>query len=223
MRPSFSPGRYHPLHWLLFCPVLFGTAAPGEAQFVEAQWELWKVNADGGGLARFADTPGYSCGSAKWSPDGTMVAYDTRPIEDDLQASQIAVIRADGTGLRLLGPGSMPSWSPDGTHLVFHTYDPRAVVVMNADGTGRETIVDHFGSPRWMPAGNRIALIGSNGGIALFDLATGKERHVLMGPYSLRPGFAVRPMGCDSALPTRTAVWPWQPSMREGCNRTFAR
>jgi Tol biopolymer transport system component len=62
---------------------------------------------------------------------------------------------------------------------------------MKADGSGRETLLNHWGSPRWMQDGNRIAQIGSNGGISIFDLADGKERAILSGPSFLRPGFAI--------------------------------
>ena len=171
------------------------------------EWQLWKINADGTGLAPLAKIPGYSCGSPKWSPDGRLVAFDTRRVDQQVTDSQIATVRADGTGFRLLGPGGMPTWSPDGKLLVFHTYAAsvsgpltvsqwmaarrQCIVVINADGTGRETIVNHFGSPRWLPRGNEIALIGATGGLGIFDLATGKERSVFSGVMSLYPGFAL--------------------------------
>jgi Tol biopolymer transport system component len=98
--------------------------------------------------------------------------------------------------MQLIGPGAMPSWSPDGTQLVFHTYDnPQTICVMNADGTGREKILDHWGSPRWSPCGDRIASIGRDRGIALLDLKTGKEYDIIGGPYSLRHGFSISPNG----------------------------
>ena len=90
----------------------------------------------------------------------------------------------------------MPSWSPDGTQLVFHTYEnPQTIVVMNADGSGRETILNHWGSPRWSPKGNRIATIQMNGRIAIYDLATGAEHTIFGGPYSLWQGFSISPDG----------------------------
>ncbi len=160
-----------------------------------APWELWQIDAAGGGLRRFTEAPGYTCGSPDWSPDGKFVAYDTWPAGEPLQNSQIAVVRADGTHRRLIGPGAMPSWSPDGTQIVCHTYgNSPSIVVMNADGSGRETIATHWGSPRWSPRGNRIASI-LNGNIALFDLATGHEHQILHGPYYARQGFAISPDG----------------------------
>jgi Tol biopolymer transport system component len=109
------------------------------------------------------------------------------------------VIRADGSQPpRLLGPGAMPSFSPDGTQLVCHTYpgayQTHHIVVMNADGSGREAILNHWGSPRWSPRGNLIASILDNN-IALFDLATGRERTILSGFHSVRQGFAISPDG----------------------------
>jgi TolB protein len=158
--------------------------------------ELWIIGADGQGFRRFADTPGYRCGSPDWSPDGKSVAYDTWPIGGSSGDSQVAIVHGDGGNARLLGPGAMPSWSPDGTHLVCHTYGAEGIVVMNANGSGRESIVNHWGSPRWCPRGNRIASITeTRDAIAIFDCATGIERTIFRGPYSLRQGFGISPDG----------------------------
>jgi dipeptidyl aminopeptidase/acylaminoacyl peptidase len=58
-----------------------------------------------------------------WSPDGQWVAYDEIPPGGDGR-SQIALIRADGTGRRPLfatpnGYDTSPAWSPDGSSLAF--------------------------------------------------------------------------------------------------------
>ena len=74
--------------------------------------ELWKINADGTGLMRFVDTPGETCGSPDWSPDGKFVAFGAWRVDQNLYNAHIFVIRADGTGRRDLGPGAMASWSP---------------------------------------------------------------------------------------------------------------
>lgn len=187
---------------LTSCFALFISTGSVNAQAVttlDHHWQLWKINADGTGLARVAKIPGYECGSPQWSPDGTMIAYDTRPFNAEIISSHIAVIPADGSRPpKMLGPGGMPSWSPDGTHLVFHTYDsPQKIVVMKTDGSGRETLLNHWGSPRWMHDGNRIALIGTNRCISVFNLVDGFERILIGNINSPRPGFAVSPNGLN--------------------------
>lgn len=175
--------------------VASGLQAQPAASEPNPAYELWKIAADGGKPERFADTPGYSSGSPDWSPDGKFLAYDTWKVEETYMKSQIAVIRADGSDLRLLGPGAMPNWSPDGKLLVCHVYTrPTTIVVMKPDGTGRETIINHFGSPRWSPTGNRIAT-SHRGGIALHDLATGTEQSIFPRAYNLLHGFSISPDG----------------------------
>src|SRR5262249_26109822 len=139
--------------------------------------ELWKISSDGTGLARFIDTPGETCGSPEYSPDGKFVCYGSWHVDQNLLDAHIFVVRADGTERRDLGPGAMGTWSPDGKQLVFHTYpksnpdQKQHIVIMNADGSNRKDILDHWGCPRWARNGNRIfSFLDEN--IALYDLAT---------------------------------------------------
>jgi WD40 repeat protein len=99
-----------------------------------------------------------------WSPDGSQILFVARESMDSHKA--IWAVNADGTSphqLRIDGtcggplsdPGSFgcysPSWSPDGTTIVFvrSTPDPSApagffenVYVVNADGTGLFQVTD---------------------------------------------------------------------------------
>ena len=66
--------------------------------------------------------------------------------------SHLLTCQADGQGLKDLGTGAMPSWSPDGKRITFSCYDPRGVWTMNADGTSRE-LLDAEGWGGVVPAG----------------------------------------------------------------------
>ncbi len=79
-------------------------------------------------------------------------------------------IRADGSGIKkLVSDAVSPAWSPDGTLLAYVNYrwdgTPRAIWVMNADGSGRHQVThpdpetQQDGSPTWSPDGSRIAFI----------------------------------------------------------------
>jgi Tol biopolymer transport system component len=192
---------------IVLCIALLSRAsAPANAQFggseIEPPYELWTIDAAGGTPRRLVETPGYTCGSPDWSPDGKLIAFDTWRDGRSYDDSKIAVIHPDGKGLQIIGDGGMPSWSPDGTQIACHTYgSPQTIAVMNADGGGPETIIDHWGSPRWSPRGNRVASLDTDRQILIFDLATGKERRLLPRRYAgtyhytAQVGFAFAPDG----------------------------
>lgn len=71
----------------------------------------------------------------RWSPSGQWLTF--------LQAGQPWITRADGGGLRRIEGGA---WSPAADRLAYITSD-EAVVVENADGSGRQTLAQWHGSP----------------------------------------------------------------------------
>lgn len=112
---------------------------------------IWVVKADGTGatpLTRYT-AAGTAAGSARWSPDGTRILYESTGALDGSDAADgilgqrvdnIWVIKADGTGATPLtkvtdgGPSSEEAaWSPDGAKIVFMSN--RALDGSNARGT----------------------------------------------------------------------------------------
>jgi hypothetical protein len=68
-------------------------------------------------------------------------------------------IDADGTGLKRIGSGIDPTWSPDGKQIAYVSWqDPRGVWVVNSDGTGARRVFDWNETryPSWSPDGQEI-------------------------------------------------------------------
>lgn len=77
----------------------------------------------------------------QYSPDGSRIAADVQLLNDDTDVlPEIWVLDVDGTGVRRLTTqgGSHPSWSPDGTEIIFS----RADAFRNAPEDGVLWIVD---------------------------------------------------------------------------------
>jgi Tol biopolymer transport system component len=81
------------------------------------------MNADGSNGTQIAGNVSGNF-AAVWSPDGTMIAFQS----DQSGDNDIFVVNADGTGLRYLPrPGLddlSPVWSPDGKQLLFISHTP---------------------------------------------------------------------------------------------------
>jgi len=97
---------------------------------------------------------------ARWSPDGTRIAYVREPVNGP---PSIWAMNADGTDKTLLAEDAGQfSWSPDGSRIAFvgtkepgsYTLDDFAIFTVNADGTDRQLIVDGLGliwTLEWSP------------------------------------------------------------------------
>jgi Tol biopolymer transport system component len=128
------------------------------------------VNVNGTGLKQILPPTIQAGGTLNWSPQGNEIAFSQR-VTPDVHSS-LWIVHSDGTGLRPVsvqpssacgGPNSdptadgclEPSWSPDGTKIVFargQNLDVDGnIYIVNLDGTGL-TQLTHTGgsqSPNW--------------------------------------------------------------------------
>jgi Tol biopolymer transport system component len=78
--------------------------------------ELAVAGLDGSGLVAITRAlPAYS-GPARWSPDGSKLAF--APCSE-FGACRVDVAEADGRDVTILASGAEPSWSPDGSRVAF--------------------------------------------------------------------------------------------------------
>jgi TolB protein len=140
--------------------------------------DLFSVQADGTGLRQLTncDSECWSDESAAWSADGRHIAFTraTGPLPPaGVQPSKVAVyvMNADGRGIRqVTRPGTnvvgdrFPTWSPDGTTIVFQRdFNDRSKLMAIDVAGGAERLVYRLpnwapgaGFPKFSPDGKRI-------------------------------------------------------------------
>ncbi len=143
-----------------------------------------------------------------FSPDGSRVAFSAYVHEGpgNCCPTELFVMNADGTGLTQVthddAYDSYPSWSPDGSTLVYASYRgpdyipgcpvtkncPADLYVIGADGTGDRRLTDDAAdeaTPTWSPDGTKIAYVfaeaGSPGAVWVMN-ADGTDARNLVPP-----------------------------------------
>lgn len=154
------------------------------------------VDADGGGGSTVFD--GHWEG-ASWSPDGTrLVAYGFPQLEGG--SFDLYTMTPEGSDLVQLTDDDVierqPSWSPDGTMIVFSKGDSYAqdVLVMAADGSNVHRLTEHDGLdlfPVWSPDGGWIAFASDR------DLSPAEQDANRSGDVRFRTSVYV--MGADGS------------------------
>jgi len=132
---------------------------------------LYAVNPDGTGLTRVTHEQTNETQPA-WSPDGTRIAYARYPAVDDSCIGcpgSIVVADADGSNPRVLitsnGDGAgvnRPTWSPDGTKILFSLWSlsARELYMIPAAGGAPQNLHIESDEAAWGPS--RIAYVDSS-------------------------------------------------------------
>jgi Tol biopolymer transport system component len=122
---------------------------------VQPSGSLEKLSGPGG--------PGYDAAPARWSPDGTKIAF--LHVTDGTGGGgfyELYVMNADGTGVTRLASNDSgdPNWSPDSTKIAFDGDD--GLYVVNSDGTGLTRLAaGQYGV--WSPDSTKIVYEGLGG------------------------------------------------------------
>jgi len=105
--------------------------------------------------------------SADWSPRGDAILFGLgQYFRNRAQGAQVAMIKADGSGLRQITSGAnnngFPSYAPDGKRFVYRTFGPegQGLRVMNLENGQVTKLTDGYDNfPRWSPRGDLIMFV----------------------------------------------------------------
>ncbi len=119
----------------------------------EGAADIYLMSAGGSGQTRISSGPEEE-GNPRWSPDNQRITYYG---SIDGASDSVYVMNADGTDKRALVAGVWPSWSTDGSRILFVHDD--SLFSLALDTEVRSLQVANALSGRWSPEGSRLSVI----------------------------------------------------------------
>lgn len=156
------------------------------------------MNADGSQRSVLFRDPEKNVLSPAWSPLGDKIAFGIGHFFQIVQGraiADIAVIRPDGTGLKVLthgaGNSGFPSWAPDGRHIVYRSSggEKEGLFILDTKtGDIKPLLISahHENFPAWSPVGDRIAFTSFREGD--YDIYTIKPDGTYLKRLTHTPG-----------------------------------
>lgn len=135
---------------------------------------IYVMDSDGAGSIDITPLLGQSVESLTWSPDGQYIALVANPAPERgaFAGTNVLVVNRDGSGLvqiTHMDPGSVgcwsPTWSPDGSKLVFICRGLMNVGIVITDADGSDSWHVEYGQVDrvfWLPSGE---LVGFTDGV----------------------------------------------------------
>jgi hypothetical protein len=127
--------------------------------------KIYVFNTDGSGYKGVADLEQIGADGGvchDFSPDGTRIVYTAQAPGTELTTLYVANTNGSGSPRKLMEPGTMPAWSPDGRTIYYVgglNYD---IMAIHADGSGTPANLTNTagvieGFPQISPDGKKIA------------------------------------------------------------------
>jgi Tol biopolymer transport system component len=216
-------------------PILFVSDKSGTSQ-------LYSMNEDGSDVKQLTHDPNFPIGDARWSPDGSKIAYTSRDDRVDIRriSSAIYIMNANGTGkYKLTNPpveafsypfDSAPVWSPDQRRIAFSRLMPPEVAgdfdifVIDLNGQNEQKITSNRNLTEivagWTPDGRYLLVdygdySSGKSQIAFVDLE-GNYVQIVSHPDSSETAPSLSPNGLAMAFTKRGALYVMD---RDGANR----
>jgi dipeptidyl aminopeptidase/acylaminoacyl peptidase len=192
--------------------------------------------AGGHAITTYTADDGFDIGDLDWSPDTHLIAFTRgQTLEDDRAANvdsapigpmprEIWVVAATGGTPRKIGTGHSPSFSPDGSLLIF--LDKNRVMSVDPNGNGEpKPLITDQGNMRatvWSPDGRRLAFVSNRGShslIGIYDVAAKSiiwlaptfdlDESPVFSPDGSHVAFIRVPSEKSSPFLSRRAGLPW--------------
>jgi dipeptidyl aminopeptidase/acylaminoacyl peptidase len=149
---------------------------------------IWVADPSHGAKARqitpYTECDGFNIGDLAWSPDTKSIAFTRgQNLWDDTPANvnnspegpmpkEVWVVATAGGVPRKVGEGNSPSFSPDGSRLLFVDKKTILTVVASGDGDAKPLLIDQgiVDSLTWTPDGKRLAFVSHRGNHSLIGV-----------------------------------------------------